>query len=66
MMAALVVSVVLIPACNKPADKAPPPMRDKDNPVLKLPEACADKDGLVSLTFDIAKFTDPKQYGGGA
>lgn len=45
------------PACKKPAD-APPPVRDEDNPVMKLPEACADKDGRVSLTFDIAKFTD--------
>jgi hypothetical protein len=64
----LLLSVVLgtLPACTKPADKAPPPVRDEDNPVMKLPEAYADKDGLVSLTFDIAKFTDAKQYGGGA
>ncbi len=59
-------SLLLLPACNKPADKAPPPVPDSENPVLKLPEAYAEKDGLVSLTFDIAKFTDPKQYGGGA
>ena len=55
--------VILVPACDKPKENAPPPVRDEDNPIMQIPESYADKDGLVSLTFDIEKFIDPKQYG---
>jgi hypothetical protein len=55
--------VILGTACDKPKDNAPPPVRDEDNPIMQIPESYADKDGLVSLTFDIEKFIDPKQFG---
>jgi hypothetical protein len=62
----LVASVLLLAGCEKKKD-APPPMRDEDNPIMKLPEAVSQtEDGLYSFKFTIEKFTDPKQYGQGA
>jgi hypothetical protein len=57
--------LLLAPACNKPAPPNATPQQ-QHNPVLDLPEAYAEKDGLVSLTFDVAKFIPPEQYGQGA
>jgi hypothetical protein len=63
---ALMICLICLPACNKRVDNAPPPVRDEDNPIMQIRESYAEKDGLVSLTFDIEKFIDPKQYGQGA
>jgi hypothetical protein len=63
----MLVLLLLVPACNKPAQKNPPPPQEQQrNPVLDLPEAYAEKAGLVRLTFRVPKFIGPKQYGQGA
>jgi hypothetical protein len=63
----LLMLILLLPACSKPAPQNPPPPQEQPrNPVLDLPEAYAEKDGLVSLTFNIAKFIGPERYGQGA
>lgn len=60
---AYIALVIFAAGCDKPKDNAPPPVRDEDNPIMKIPESYADKDGLVSLTFDIEKLTPPEQFG---
>jgi hypothetical protein len=60
----LVAVAFLLVGCAKTSTTAPPPVPNSEDPVMKLPEAYADKGGLVSLTFDIASFIDPKKYGG--
>src|SRR5262245_47906740 len=62
----LLLLLLLVPACTKPAPPNPPSQDQQHNPVLDLPEAYAEKDRLVSLTFNIARFIGPEQYGQGA
>jgi hypothetical protein len=60
---AFAAGLLLLPACDNPSRKLRRPVRDEDNPIMQIQESYANMDGLVSLTFDIEKSIDPKEYG---